>query len=152
MSDHTIFQRLHRQFSVTGSFYLTRHEAGRRRAVRSPSLEESILNTVADRHESSTRAVTHKVDVSHHTVCRKSLTPIPFSVSTSFESGIEFVPVGMMQQSALQPDFIGHVLFTDEATFSREGVFNTHNSHLRTTDSPHPTRSYADQQRFWVNV
>ena len=34
----------------------------------------------------------------------------------------------VMQQYALAPDFIGHVLFTAEATFSSEGVFNEHNS------------------------
>ncbi|GFY28532.1 hypothetical protein TNCV_4149631 [Trichonephila clavipes] len=54
----------------TRSFYVTRHNAGRQRAVRSPSLEESILNVVAVRPESSTRAVAHYVSVSHQTVCR----------------------------------------------------------------------------------
>ncbi|GFV78183.1 hypothetical protein TNCV_1036511 [Trichonephila clavipes] len=34
-----------------------RHGASRRRAVRNPSLEESILNVVADTPKSSTRAV-----------------------------------------------------------------------------------------------
>ncbi|GFU58719.1 hypothetical protein TNCV_932631 [Trichonephila clavipes] len=38
------------------------------RAVRSPSLEESILNVVAVRPESSTRAVAYHVCVSHQTV------------------------------------------------------------------------------------
>ncbi|GFY13008.1 hypothetical protein TNCV_665741 [Trichonephila clavipes] len=31
------------------SFHVTRHDAGRRRTVHSPNLEESILNIVADR-------------------------------------------------------------------------------------------------------
>ncbi|GFT29017.1 hypothetical protein TNCV_3586681 [Trichonephila clavipes] len=35
-----IFQRLHRQLRETRSFYVTRHEAGRRRAVRSPRLKK----------------------------------------------------------------------------------------------------------------
>ncbi|GFW52222.1 hypothetical protein TNCV_2426691 [Trichonephila clavipes] len=34
------------------------------------SLEESILNAVADRPESSTRTVAHQVSVSHQAVCR----------------------------------------------------------------------------------
>ncbi|GFU41989.1 hypothetical protein TNCV_4676871 [Trichonephila clavipes] len=57
MLDHRIFQRLHRQLRETRSFHVPRHDAGRRRTVPSPSLEESILNAVADRPESSTRAV-----------------------------------------------------------------------------------------------
>ncbi|GFU16819.1 hypothetical protein TNCV_923211 [Trichonephila clavipes] len=52
-------------------YIVTRHDAGRRRAVRGPSLEKSILNIVADRPESSTRDVAHRVSVSHQTVCRE---------------------------------------------------------------------------------
>ena len=48
----------------------TSHEAGRRRAVRSPILKENTLNIVADRSESSTRAVAYKEGMSHQTVCR----------------------------------------------------------------------------------
>ncbi|GFV84151.1 uncharacterized protein TNCV_3038121 [Trichonephila clavipes] len=43
MLDDRIFQRLHRSFPVS------RHDADRRRDVRSPSLEEHLLNAVADR-------------------------------------------------------------------------------------------------------
>ncbi|GFY28602.1 uncharacterized protein TNCV_4150331 [Trichonephila clavipes] len=60
MPNHSMFQRLR----DTRSFHVTRHDAGRQRAVRSPSLEESILNVVAVRPESSTRAVAHQEDSS----------------------------------------------------------------------------------------
>ncbi|GFX72907.1 uncharacterized protein TNCV_1698041 [Trichonephila clavipes] len=70
MSDHRIFQRLHPQLCETRSFLVTRHDAGRQRAVCSPILEKSILNIVAVRPESSTRAVAHHVNASHPTVCR----------------------------------------------------------------------------------
>ncbi|GFV30161.1 hypothetical protein TNCV_96381 [Trichonephila clavipes] len=66
------------------------HDAGRQRAVRSPSLDESILNVVAVRPESRTSAVAHHASASlDHldSVKRKSLTLLPFSASTSFESG-----------------------------------------------------------------
>ncbi|GFT19324.1 hypothetical protein TNCV_3263301 [Trichonephila clavipes] len=42
---------LHCKLRATFSFHVTRHDAGQRRAVRSPSLEESILKVVADSHE-----------------------------------------------------------------------------------------------------
>ncbi|GFV77896.1 transposable element Tcb1 transposase [Trichonephila clavipes] len=57
--DHRIFQPLHRE---TRSFRVTRHNARGRKAARSPSMEESILNVVADRPESSTRAIAHHVN------------------------------------------------------------------------------------------
>ncbi|GFT46051.1 hypothetical protein TNCV_3475661 [Trichonephila clavipes] len=59
MLDHIIFLVLHRQLCETHSFHVTMHHAGRQRAVPSPSLEESILNILADRFESSTRAVAY---------------------------------------------------------------------------------------------
>ncbi|GFX64925.1 hypothetical protein TNCV_450631 [Trichonephila clavipes] len=66
MPDHRIFQWLHLQVHETLSFHATR----RVRAVRSLSLEESILNVVADRLESSTKATAHHLSVSHYSVCR----------------------------------------------------------------------------------
>ncbi|GFS94661.1 DUF4817 domain-containing protein [Trichonephila clavipes] len=68
--DQRIFQRIHSQLREKRSFHVTRHDAGRRRDVRSPSLEESLLNVVVDRSESSTTAVAHHVSVSHQIVCR----------------------------------------------------------------------------------
>ncbi|GFU56280.1 hypothetical protein TNCV_582161 [Trichonephila clavipes] len=44
-----IFQRLFCRLRETRSFQVTSHDAGRCRAVHSPSLEEIILNVVADR-------------------------------------------------------------------------------------------------------
>ncbi|GFX96134.1 histone-lysine N-methyltransferase SETMAR [Trichonephila clavipes] len=66
MPDHIIFQWLHRQFRETRSFHITRHGADRRKLdIFCPSLEESVLNAVADRSESSTRGVTHHVSGSY---------------------------------------------------------------------------------------
>ncbi|GFW00351.1 uncharacterized protein TNCV_4355481 [Trichonephila clavipes] len=42
--------------------------------------------------------------------------------------------------------------FTDEASFSREGIFNTRNSHSWAAANPHVTRTRAAQDRFLVNV
>ncbi|GFV71614.1 hypothetical protein TNCV_3534051 [Trichonephila clavipes] len=60
MPDYRIFQRLHHPLRDTRSFHVTQLDAGRRRTVRSQSLEESIL-TGADSPESSTRSVAHHV-------------------------------------------------------------------------------------------
>ncbi|GFW25672.1 uncharacterized protein TNCV_1309331 [Trichonephila clavipes] len=63
MHGRRIFKQLHRQLHETHSFHVIIHstsdDAGQRKAIRCPSLEESILNVVADRPESSTRAVAH---------------------------------------------------------------------------------------------
>ncbi|GFW11563.1 hypothetical protein TNCV_3810821 [Trichonephila clavipes] len=51
---------LHRQLRETRSFLVLKHDAGRpRAAVRSSSMEQNILNVVALRPESSSRAAVH---------------------------------------------------------------------------------------------
>ncbi|GFT34023.1 hypothetical protein TNCV_4384741 [Trichonephila clavipes] len=89
MPDYKICQRLYRRLCETRSFLVIRHDSGRQRAVRSPSLDESIFNVMADRPESSTRAVAHHVKMSHQTVSRaihENRLHLPFSASTNFES------------------------------------------------------------------
>ncbi|GFU53323.1 hypothetical protein TNCV_2953581 [Trichonephila clavipes] len=66
MPDHRSFQQLHRQLRETRSFHVTRHDVVRRRAIRSPSLEESTLSVVGDRPESSTRSIRNQGVVAHH--------------------------------------------------------------------------------------
>ncbi|GFS78651.1 DUF4817 domain-containing protein [Trichonephila clavipes] len=48
--------------------------------------------------------------------------------------------------------FAASVLFTDEASFSREGIFNTHNSHSWAAANPHVTCTRAAQDRFLVKI
>ena len=43
-------------------------------------------------------------------------------------------------------------MFTDEAQFNRDGVNNTHNSHVWGDENPHATVESNFQQRFSVNV
>ncbi|GFU94840.1 hypothetical protein TNCV_4552921 [Trichonephila clavipes] len=56
MPNHRMFPRLHRQLRETHSFHVTKHDAGRLRAVLNSRLEENIVSIVAVSPESSTRA------------------------------------------------------------------------------------------------
>ncbi|GFS57346.1 uncharacterized protein TNCV_492081 [Trichonephila clavipes] len=67
MPDHRIFQWLVHQ--LVKQVRTTRYDAGQRKVVRSPSLEGSTLNVMADRPESNTSVVVHPLSVSHQTVC-----------------------------------------------------------------------------------
>ncbi|GFU53973.1 uncharacterized protein TNCV_3442571 [Trichonephila clavipes] len=57
-----------------------------------------------------------------------------------------------LQQTAENQTFPADVLFTDEATFTRSGMFNMHNSHLWAHVNPHGTITPTNQERFSVNV
>ncbi|GFT21471.1 uncharacterized protein TNCV_2307291 [Trichonephila clavipes] len=48
--------------------------------------------------------------------------------------------------------FPDEVLISDEASFTREGIFNTHNDHIWVVENPHAVRRRAAQIRFSVNV
>ncbi|EZA52677.1 hypothetical protein X777_07058 [Ooceraea biroi] len=39
------------------------------------------------------------------------------------------------------------ILWTDEATFTRRGIFNSHNSHVWAHNNPHTTRQRNFQQQ-----
>lgn len=160
MPDHRMFQRLHRQLCETGSFLSTRHTAGRPTYVRSPSLEETILNIVNERPSLSTRGISRLVGVSHQTVIRilhdnrlhpfhfqrvQALNPADYQLRLNFCQWV-------VQQYALQSDFIADILFTDEATFTREGIFNAHNLHVWSEENPYAIRQQRYQQRFSINV
>ncbi|GFU93266.1 DUF4817 domain-containing protein [Trichonephila clavipes] len=48
--------------------------------------------------------------------------------------------------------FASSLLFYDEATFSCEGMFQTHNAYMCALSDPHSTRPRASQQLFTFNV
>ncbi|GFW24072.1 hypothetical protein TNCV_4951161 [Trichonephila clavipes] len=113
--NHRMFQGLHRQLRETHSFHVTRHDADRRSAVRSPSLAERILNIEADRPESSTSVVAHHVSVSHQTVCgmlnENHLRIFHFQSVQTLNPENYYLPVcqRMLQQCTLQRDLIVHL-------------------------------------------
>ncbi|GFX01953.1 hypothetical protein TNCV_371421 [Trichonephila clavipes] len=97
MPDHRIFQRLHRQLCEKRSFHVTRCDAGQRRAVPSPSLEESILYVVADRPE-AWQAVWHQVVLSDESRFNLGTMMLAFVLDT--------MPVSAAFQSALPNDIV----------------------------------------------
>jgi len=53
------------------------------------------------------------------------------------------------RQNALFPD---RILWTDEATFTPNGVFNSHNFLLWADENPHAVRQSTFQYRWSINV
>ena len=48
--------------------------------------------------------------------------------------------------------FLGLILWTDEATFTRAGVFNQHNAHYWAAENPHVVHEDSFQREFSLNV
>jgi hypothetical protein len=58
----------------------------------------------------------------------------------------------LLHSVVIEPNFLNHVLWTDEAGFTRDGVLNLHNLHIWAEVNPHPTRSSSFQHRFSENI
>jgi len=57
-----------------------------------------------------------------------------------------------LQQCIDVPNFHRLLLWTDEACFTRERMFNSHNSHIWADVNPHGTYVHSYQRQFSVNI
>ncbi|KAJ8943798.1 hypothetical protein NQ318_012443 [Aromia moschata] len=126
-----------------GSFAPGVHDRGRTRSRRVMDAEEQILEAVEDDPSLSTRRLANQVRVSQFTVWR-----------TLSEQGLYpyHVQKWLLEKCNNQPNFLRYVLFTDEAGFTKTGVFNMHNTHVWCDENPHAYRNFRDQRNFSVNV
>jgi len=58
----------------------------------------------------------------------------------------------LCQWITAHPKLLSVILFTDEASFSRDGINNSRNMHTWSEEYPHETRVIHFQRRFSVNV
>ncbi|KAH0812983.1 hypothetical protein GEV33_009808 [Tenebrio molitor] len=58
----------------------------------------------------------------------------------------------LLQKIDEEPNFLSIILTTDEAGCTRDGVFNSHNTHIWSEENPHQIRERGFQQRFSTNV
>lgn len=58
----------------------------------------------------------------------------------------------MSNQQAGNRVFISNILFTDEASFTRDGINNFHNRHVWAEENPHAVLASSHQNRFSLNV
>lgn len=155
-----LFVRLHNRLREGGSFKVNMRDTGRTRTVRSVEFEENVLEKFEDNPRLSVRTVAHEINVSKSTIWRvvhdDNLYPFHFQKVQSLIPGDYVQRVNcarwFLQQDVFNPNFLCYVLFTDEALFTREGVFNSKNSHVWALENPHETVMHNHQHRFSVNV
>ncbi|CAG9786978.1 unnamed protein product [Diatraea saccharalis] len=57
----------------------------------------------------------------------------------------------LLDQQQRLPGFIQHVIWTDESTFTRNGMWNRRNSHLCSETNPRATQETGHQTRWFIN-
>ena len=136
------------------------HNTGRNRSVRTPQLEEEILERFEDNPSISTRIVARQLHVNNclvwNVVHDNALYPfhrqkVQALGPNDFPARLDFVN-WFLQQRTLEPEFPAHVLFTDEASFKREATVNFHNNHVWAEENPHATFIHGHQKHFTVNI
>lgn len=138
-----------------GQFRTPAHAQGRGRpAVYTAELDEEIIEYFEQDPRRSTRMAAARFDVSQYYVWKvlncEGLHPYHFrKVQVLHEND---GPARVTFCQWLLDNRNANILWTDEATFTRVGLFNQHNEHFWAFNNPHVIRECAHQVRFSVNV
>lgn len=162
LPDPRTFTRLHQQLRDTGTFDGNRRHVGGPHPQRAHADdEERILQHFETNPRTSTRAAAGALGIRSHSRVWQSLhdngmhpyhfqrvqelTPADFNPRERFAHWF-------LNKYQEDNEFPKYVLFTDESTFTRSGIVNTHNFHMWQNENPHIVRQSNYQHRFSVNV
>ncbi|CAI6359122.1 unnamed protein product [Macrosiphum euphorbiae] len=150
-----MFSRIHQALSERGTFRRSLREG-----VQNVDLEREILDEVNRDPETSTRTLARQFGVHHSTVWRtinrEGLHPYHFLRVHGLENAdhqqrVQFCR-WLLHNAVEDRGFFQSIMWTDESTFTREGVFNVHNSHHYAQENPRLVRQQRFQRRYSINV
>ena len=117
---------------------------------------ESILQSVERSPTTSTRRISTCIGVPHRrvwqTLRQHGLYPFHLQMVQLLEEGDEARRLDLCWWVIANRRVIPFILFTDDASFIRDSINNTHNSHRRSNKNPHAIVERNSQHRFSVNV
>ena len=148
-----VFYNVHRTLQETGRFPTSISE----RPVRQQTgNEEAILDIVENSPHISVRRISNRTGVSRMQAWRalrtSGLYPYHIASVQALQPADHAARAEFCSWLVQHQDLPASILFTDEATFNRDGMPNTRNSHIWARDNPHATNETHHQQRFSLNV
>lgn len=152
-----VFSRLHQRLLDTGCLQRPKKEVGPNIDVH---VEEDLLARVEENRQVSTRQLADATGLSRWKVSSVLKTnnfhPYHFTLVQALEPDDYEARVGfcrwLLNRDVEQYHFFRKILWTDEARFTREGVFNSHNMHIWATENPKAMRESSFQHRFSINL
>ena len=156
----TLFQRVHERLHETGTLLPRRIERGPQRPHRIINIEEEVLETVEEQPGISLRRLAQRFHVSHWTIWRTLREQLlyPYNVQrvqalrpADYPRRVAFC-TWFLRQVQQDADFPRYILATDEAGFTREGIFNYHNTHVWADENPHAIQPRHFQWQFAINL
>ena len=153
MQKRQVFLNVHRQLAETGNFPKATSE---RPVQQELAEEEAILNMIENSPTTSVRRISNRVHVSRMKVWRTlhNFGMYPYHIqSVQHLQPADYAPrVDFCRWLIAHPQLCRKIMFTDEATFTRDGITNTRNSHSWAIENPFQTRETHFQYRFSVNI
>ena len=153
-----LFQILFQRQKEYGTFRV-KHHTGIPTA-RTAEEEEDVLERVAENPNISVRRLSTATGISRtsvHNILRTQLlypyhhTKVQELLPNDLPFRFDFCR-WFRNKPNNDPTFFSRVLFTDEATFTHRGIFNTRNYHTWSEENPHITRAKHFQREFSINV
>lgn len=153
-----VFTRLHQRLVESGKVQRKSSEIGP--VHYDVGVEELILNTFRENPESSSREIAAQLNVSQWKVLDVlhrnkfhpyHFTPVQALEAEDFVHRVQFCR-WLLNSDIEQYHFFKKILWTDEAIFTRQGIFNTHNMHMWAEENPSATKERSFQRRFHIMV
>lgn len=156
------FVAVHQRLRESGSVVPKNTETGRLPDV-TMDYEDDILIEIENNPEVSTRrlaAMYPGISKSSiwNIIHKENLHPFHFQkvhamLDGDFPARVDFSN-WLRNKKNQDRNFFSNILFCDESTFTRDGIFNLHNAHhyAYIGDNPHATVEKKHQQRFSINV
>ena len=156
--DHRLYTALHRRLTETGSFSVNRLDIGR---PINDHRVQLVLEHFGTNPRTSTRAAAASLGIRNDITVWRALNrndyhPYHFQrvqgLCPADYGPRERFAQWFLDQEVEDANFAERVLFTDESTFSRDGIFNYHNYHSWHQNNPHVIHESHRQHRYTVNV
>jgi len=150
------FIAIHRHLAVFG-LVRNRNEQG---VMLDVELEEEVLDIITRDPTTSIRRISARLGVSKTSVWRilkkEGLHPYHFRRSHNLIFGDSPARLvfctWLLREHRRTVDFLKHILWTDEATFTRAGITNHRNAHIWAVENPHVIWPTTFQHQFSINV
>lgn len=159
LPSYTCFRNMCLRLHSTGTFHPSASE-GRPSSHAGSALETRIIEHFERNPRTSTRRAAAVFNVSHSLVWRTlrddGQHPYHFRrtqelIAADYVPRINFCAWYRTRVQA-DPNFAASVLWTDEASFTRNGILNQHNEHVWARTNPHAFSTHNFQHQWRINV
>jgi len=151
----SVFTRIHQTLRDSGSHPSVSLQS-EREVVRTINTRENILQMVQRSPRLSTHRISSGIGVSRMQVWRtlheEDLYPYHDKRVQHLEPGDHAQRMNLCHWIKVHPELLSVILFSDEASFTRDGVNNLRTVHKWSHDNPNETSVTNFQMRFTVNV